>query len=209
MALSCWVWMIVVTTCVYGQRPAQRTARPTQPAKIQQAQAQQPEAASPKPDPAPQQIEPQPPASEPVTNEHALPVPRFVGLRATANLHVGPGQQYPVEWQYIIPSFPMEVLAEFGHWRQVRDFQGTRGWLHKSLLTGKRYALIVNAVQNLMNTPHAQGKVLARLSPGVIGRVVQIQGDWCKLSVKWEDKTYKGWIEKRHVWGVYPHEAHS
>lgn len=202
MALSWFIWVVVATTCVYG-----RTSRPVQPAtKVQQNQVQP--SASQHPEPAPQSVEPTPPTHESGGNEHTLPVPRFVALRATANLHVGPGQQYPVEWQYVIPSFPMEVLAEFGHWRQVRDFQGGQGWLHKSLLTGKRFALVVNAVQNLMNTPHPQGKILARLNPGVVGRILQVQGDWCKLSVKWEDKTYKGWIEKRHVWGVYSHETH-
>lgn len=205
MALM-WVYLAIITTCVYG-KGVQKVARQTQPANIQKAVAQPPQTVEkPAPEVVPQPENP--PVGDASGQEHALPVPRFVSLRATANLHVGPGQQYPVDWQYLIPSFPMEVIAEFGHWRQVRDFQGTRGWLHKSLLTGKRHVLIVNSVQNMMNTPHAQGKTIARLSPGVVGRVLQIQGDWCKLSVKWQDKTYKGWIEKRYIWGLYSHETH-
>lgn len=222
-----WVFIFAVT-CVYGQKTQQASRSVS--GKHAQAKAHQ-QAASHKqvvqPKVAPQKASPEPPQEpvvedqprvqpQPVPNEaaavapgeHALPLPRFVALRATANMHVGPGQQYPVDWQYVIPNFPMEILAEFGHWRQVRDFQGTRGWLHKSLLTGKRYVLIVNNIQNMTHTPHAQGKVVARLSPGVVGRVIQIQGDWCKLNVKWEDKTYKGWVEKRNVWGIYGHETH-
>lgn len=155
-------------------------------------------------------ISQQPPQNVPAgsyTQESSLPLPRFVSLKAAANLHVGPGSQYPIEWKYVIPSFPLEVIAEYGLWRQVQDFQGTRGWLHKSLLTGKRYALIVNSVQSLMSMPHAQSKVVAQVSPGVLGRIIQSQGDWCKIQIKWLGKTYKGWVEKKSVWGVYPHET--
>lgn len=203
MAWLCFL-SIFISTYVCAQRPVQKTAvhGAIQPYANQQAEPMQPHQ---------QHLESSLTASihQPSTaTESSLPLPRFVALRGKANLHVGPGQQYPVEWQYTIPSFPMEVLAEFGHWRQVRDFQGTRGWLHKSLLTGKRSALVVNSIQNMMNTPHPQGKIIARLSPGVVGRILQIQGDWCKLSVKFDDNTYKGWVEKRHIWGVYVHETH-
>ncbi len=55
-----------------------------------------------------------------------LPLPRFVSLRAQeVNLRTGPGVQYPVDWVYHRRHLPLEIIAEYGTWRKVRDWQGT------------------------------------------------------------------------------------
>ena len=57
-----------------------------------------------------------------------LPLPRFVSLRAgEVNLRTGPGVQYPVDWVYLRQNLPMEIIAEYGTWRKVRDWQDTQG----------------------------------------------------------------------------------
>ena len=33
---------------------------------------------------------------------------------------------------------PVEIVAEYENWRKIRDWQGASGWVHQSLLTGKR-----------------------------------------------------------------------
>ena len=35
---------------------------------------------------------------------------------------------------------PVEVIAEYDTWRKIRDWQGTVGWVHQSMLDGGRYA---------------------------------------------------------------------
>ena len=73
-----------------------------------------------------------------------LPLPRFVSLRADeVNMRTGPGVQYPVEWVYKRQGLPAEIIAEFGTWRKVRDWQGTQGWIHQSMLSGKRNFIIM------------------------------------------------------------------
>jgi len=141
--------------------------------------------------------------------EQALPVPRFVSVRSNAaNFHVGPGSQYPVEWRYIRTHLPLEVIAEFDTWRQVRDFQGTQGWVHKSLLNGKRYVIIVNKSRCLRESPNQNGSPVAYVEPGVVARAIECQGDWCKIEVRDpNDKTHKGWVKRRAIWGVYPNEV--
>ena len=53
-----------------------------------------------------------------------LPLPRFVSLRSDkVNMRTGPGFRYPIDWVYKRLNMPMEVVAEFGTWRKVRDFQ--------------------------------------------------------------------------------------
>ena len=76
---------------------------------------------------------------------NALPLPRYVSLRSNSvNLHVGPGKNYPVEWRYVLQNLPVEIIAEFDTWRQIRDWQGTQGWVHKSLLSGRRTVWVLH-----------------------------------------------------------------
>src|SRR5262245_34959241 len=69
-----------------------------------------------------------------------LPVPRFASLRSDeVNVRTGPGTRYPVDWVFKRKFMPVEVVAEFENWRKIRDWQGASGWVHQSLLTGRRY----------------------------------------------------------------------
>ena len=59
-----------------------------------------------------------------------LPIPQFVSLKATeVNARVGPGPDYQIAWVFKRAGLPVEVLAEFDSWRQVRDSDGVTGWV--------------------------------------------------------------------------------
>lgn len=134
----------------------------------------------------------------------ALPVPRFVSIRSKeVNLHVGPGANYPTEWTFQRVGLPVEIIAEFDTWRQIRDSQGTQGWVHKSLLSGKRTVMVLKKIRKLFSSPEVASSVVARLEPGIIGKVLECRNDWCRLDVE----GYKGWIRRRFIWGVYPDEV--
>src|SRR5258708_4490879 len=61
-----------------------------------------------------------------------LPVPRFVTLRSDkVNLRVGPSEQYPIDWVFTRKNLPVEIVAEYGTWRKIRDIDGTEGWVHE------------------------------------------------------------------------------
>lgn len=133
-----------------------------------------------------------------------LPLPRFASIRARkANLHVGPGSEYPSEWTYVSPGLPVEIIAEFDIWRQVKDPQGTTGWIQKNLLCGKRTAIILEKRQKIFKEPDKTSKLVAQLDPGVISKVLECRNDWCRVDVK----GHKGWVRRRCLWGVYPHET--
>ena len=58
-------------------------------------------------------------ARGPVTN---LPLPRFVSMKASeANVRRGPSLTHRIDWVFKRRGMPLEVTAEFGHWRRVRD----------------------------------------------------------------------------------------
>jgi len=72
-----------------------------------------------------------------------LPMPRFVSLKADeVNVRKGPGWDHAVAWIFRRAGLPVEVIAEFDVWRQVRDSEGATGWVIGSLLSGRRTVLV-------------------------------------------------------------------
>lgn len=132
-----------------------------------------------------------------------LPLPRFVSIRSNkVNAHVGPGTTYPIEWTYTRQGLPVEIIEEFDTWRQIKDSEGAISWVHKSLLSGKRTALIKERRRKLRANSSEEARVVAYLEPGVIVKVKKCNQNWCQIDVN----NYSGWIQKNALWGVYNHE---
>jgi len=136
-------------------------------------------------------------------SETGLPLPRFVSVRAAeANLRTGPGVRYPIAWVYLKPGLPMEIIAEFDTWRMVRDHDGEEGWLHQSLLSGKRTVLIAADLATLRRRPEEAAPAVARAQRGVVADLEACEGVWCEI----EAGGFTGWVPMRTLWGVYPGE---
>lgn len=132
-----------------------------------------------------------------------LPVPRFVSLRsAEVNVRTGPGRSYPIEWVFVRPGMPVEITAEFDTWRRIRDVEGTQGWVHQSMLSGRRTLVITGELRTIRERPSASAAAVAQAEPGVMGRLVSCKGEWCEVEVQ----GYHGWLERAGFWGVYPKE---
>lgn len=135
-----------------------------------------------------------------------LPLPRFVSLRAgEVNMRTGPGVQYPVEWVYMRKDLPVEIIAEFETWRKVRDWEGTQGWVHQSMLSGKRTIMITGDVRILRKDDDAKSVTKARIEPGVVGRLVDCPkgNGWCQVEVA----GHEGWLRHVDFWGAYKNEV--
>lgn len=132
-----------------------------------------------------------------------LPVPRFVTLATDeVNLRTGPGLRYPVRLVVRKDGLPVEIIREFDVWRQVRDMDGDEGWVHKSMLSGRRAVIIKSTVQTLLKKPVPDARPVVKLEPGVIALLDTCQEDWCEISAA----SYDGWIKRTAIWGVYPEE---
>lgn len=133
-----------------------------------------------------------------------LPVPRFVTLGSDqVNIRTGPGLRYPVKLILKKEGLPVEIVKEFDVWRQIRDMEGDEGWVHKSLLSGKRSVIIKGHIQTLHKKPEEGSRPIVKLEPGVVAGLDRCDNEWCYLKVA----SYKGWINREYVWGVYPHEV--
>jgi len=130
-------------------------------------------------------------------------LPRFAALRSNeVNLRTGPGKQYPIEWVYRRKGFPVEVVAKFDVWRKVRDWQGTEGWVHQRMIAEARTVIVRGEVRQLHGEPDPSSPVVARAEPGVVARLLECQGAWCRVEVQ----NVRGWFSRNEIWGVYPDE---
>jgi SH3-like domain-containing protein len=98
---------------------------------------------------------------------------------------------------------PVEIIEEFDIWRRIRDHDGIVGWVKSTLLVGKRHALVRDEQRPLRRSPEAGAVPIAFVDPGVVLKVLECDGDWCRLEVQ----GYKGWMMKTELYGVYPAEA--
>lgn len=135
-----------------------------------------------------------------VTN---LPIPRFVSIKADeVNARRGPSLSNRIDWVFRRRGIPLEVTAEYGHWRRVRDRDGEGGWVHYSLLSGVRTVIVETDMVELHLGPDPQTPVAARLEAGVIARLGACNAYQCRISAG----GYRGWAPKSAIWGVAPDE---
>ena len=129
----------------------------------------------------------------------AAPLPRFASLAADrANLRTGPGFRYPVAWVFLRRSMPLEIVGEFEHWARVRDREGAEGWIHRALLSGRRTVVVTGGERGLRRRPDPAAALVARAEPGVQGRLFGCAAEWCEVRLA----RLRGWIPRRHLWGV-------
>jgi SH3-like domain-containing protein len=136
-----------------------------------------------------------------------LPLPRFVSLKSDkVNLREGPSKDHRTTWIYERAGLPIEITAEFGTWRKVRDSDGTEGWVLHTLLSGRRTAIVApwkkGEFFTLYSKPAEDSDPLAHLQPGVIANIRSCDGKWCEIS----GDGFDGYIEQTLLWGVYPNE---
>lgn len=142
--------------------------------------------------------------SNPAFASGKLPLPRFAVTKSNeVNARSGPGVRYPTEWVFVKKGEPLEITAEFEQWRYVSDIKSEGGWVHSSVISGKRSVVIkAKEAQNLRRSVGQGARVVAKLAPELRCQFKSCKGEWCKIKCH----SYEGWIERKHLWGVYPNE---
>jgi SH3-like domain-containing protein len=132
-----------------------------------------------------------------------LPKPRFVSIkRGSAMMRTGPGERFPIKWEYKRPGLPMEILKEYEIWRQVRDPDGEIGWMNKALLTGTRTGIVKDDVRLLYVAPAMNSRIAWRIAPGAVVTITLCEDLWCRVSKDGRS----GYILRSQMWGTYPRE---
>ena len=149
------------------------------------------------------------PASQPAEAlqrgpETGLPLPRYVSLKTSeGRARRGPNRGHRVDWLFTRRDMPLLVTAEFEHWRRVEDHDGEGGWMHYSLLSGVRTALVMQDMAVMRSQPHEGASEVALLERGVIARILACEEAWCRLRVD----HWRGWVPRTALWGVDPGET--
>ena len=135
-----------------------------------------------------------------VGKETGFKLPRYVSLKSSdVNLRVGPSKNYPLILRYTTKNLPLEIIDENGLWREIRDFNGNKGWIKKNLLKGDRY--VIFTIKNYIYIK-PNGKIIGEIGKLNILKINKCLVKWC--SVKYNQ--YDGWVKKIDIWGVYKDE---
>ncbi|MBM3523934.1 MAG: hypothetical protein FJX57_13340 [Alphaproteobacteria bacterium] len=130
--------------------------------------------------------------------------PHYQSLKSeTVHLRVGPGTQHPIDWVLQRRHLPVRVIAEAETWRRIVDSTGTVGWVHQQTLSSRRYAIVTGDTRTLRRAAQADSAGVARLEPGVIGRLFECRDGWCRI----EAGGFRGWLPRGELWGVDPGET--
>ena len=118
------------------------------------------------------------------------------------NLRTGPGERFPIVWVYQEKNFPVQVMDSFETWRQIREKDGTLGWVHQNMLKKTRYVM-VEKEGALLKKNQSESAPVAIVQPGVIARVESCpKGSYCKITVSDEEHTKIGWFPRSGLWGL-------
>ncbi len=125
--------------------------------------------------------------------------PRFLSLRASkTNVRFGPGRRYPIAWVFVRRGLPVRIVGRFETWRRIRDWEGSEGWIHQSLLSGRRSVIVLDGPAAFHRRPDPKARPIARVERRAVGRLLRCEGAWCSV----EFSGRNGWIRKTAVWGV-------
>jgi SH3-like domain-containing protein len=142
-------------------------------------------------------------AGKPPPGQSGLKVPRFASLRSgEVNVRTGPGTRYPVEWMFVKRGLPIEITAEFGTWRRITDGQGGDGWVHRSMLSGRRAGIVIPKTETIRRRASADSPAVAKAEQGVVVAIRACRDKWCEVDVE----GFRGWLPQASIWGVFPTE---
>jgi SH3-like domain-containing protein len=128
-----------------------------------------------------------------------LSIPRFASLKSSqVNIRTGPGKRYPIDWVIVRKGMPVEIIAEHDIWRKIKDWQGTEGWVHHAMLSGRRSVLITGQNVILRKKPAADAAPVIKLAPMIAAFVERCTNDWCQV----ETDNFKGWLMIKDIWGI-------
>ena len=149
-------------------------------------------------------------AARSANTQTGLPLPRFVSLKSErVNVRRGPSSEHGVAWVFTQKSLPVEIIAEFDHWRRIRDSEGAEGWVYHSLLTGRRTVIAApwsgKKTVQLYAGASASADVVARVGSGALGDLKSCDGKWCLAAFS----GYEGYVSQERLFGVYPGEVYQ
>lgn len=116
----------------------------------------------------------------------------------TVNVRTGPGKRYPIKWVYKRKSLPLIKVAEYDNWIKIKDFEGTTGWVHPTMISGQHTFIVTSKEAELKNNSRLSQDCIAKIERGVIGKLVSCEKELCEVEIN----NWDGLISKTSIWGA-------
>lgn len=118
------------------------------------------------------------------------------------NLREGPGIKYNIKYEYN-KGFPFEVIERKKEWVKVKDFENDTGWMHKSVLSKRRYTIVKanrnkDKSINIRNGPGSDNQIIGKAYYGVVLKILEHESGWVKVQ---HQSGLTGWISSNLLWG--------
>ena len=113
-----------------------------------------------------------------------------------ANVRSGPGTSYDIIWK-VEKYHPLFIIKKANEWYRFEDFEGDKGWVHKSLVGKIKTIITKNDISNIRTGPGTKFKVLFKVEKGIPFKVLKRQGQWINIQHADGDQ---GWIHASLVW---------
>ncbi|MFH1642632.1 MAG: SH3 domain-containing protein, partial [Nanoarchaeota archaeon] len=92
---------------------------------------------------------------------------------------------------------PILVLKKSGNWYHFQDFEGDKGWIHKSLVSNIPSVITNNEKCNVRSGPDTKFEILFTIKEGIPFKILKRKGNWIYVQHADGDT---GWIHKSLVW---------
>ena len=135
--------------------------------------------------------------------------PYYASIKSNrVNSHKGPGKEYKISFEYIQKGTPVMIIAKYDHWRKIKDPIGDESWIHKSMLSTKRFVIVMSEKPaKLMIKTNEASEIVAFVKKNVVLELMSVRGNWCNVVFRGNTGKYSGWIKKSDVFGVFENET--
>jgi len=114
------------------------------------------------------------------------------------NLRQGPSFDHPVKIFYKKKFLPVLIQDHSDNFRKIRDHENNTGWIHRSQLSKKKAAIVIDEELIMFSSSTIYSNPVAILKKGRLVKISKCNEDWCKV----KSDGYKGWIKKESLWGL-------
>ena len=123
---------------------------------------------------------------------------KFLSLKKNkVNVRYGPGFDFPVKYIYKKINLPIKQIDKKENFRRIIDYKKNSGWIHISQLK-KVNSVITIKDKMLFKKPTIFSEPIANIKKGRLLIIKKCEKNWCKI----KSESFKGWVNKKNLWGT-------
>ncbi len=128
----------------------------------------------------------------------AISEEKFLSLKKNkVNVRYGPSFDFPVKYIYKKINLPIKQIDKKENFRRIIDYKKNSGWIHISQLK-KVNSVITTKDKILFKKPTIFSKPIVNIREGRLLIIQKCEKNWCKVKTK----DFKGWVDKKNLWGT-------